>query len=38
VHHILFMYVHEKIDLPIPPELNFHFEMVKVRFLLKLWV
>lgn len=30
------MYVHEKMELPVPPELNLHFEMIKVR-LLKLW-
>ncbi len=36
VHHTLFMYVHERMQLPVPPELNLHFEMIKVR-LLKLW-
>jgi hypothetical protein len=36
MRHTLFMYVHERMELPVPPELNLHFEMMKVR-LLKLW-
>jgi hypothetical protein len=29
--HTLCMYVHEKLELPVPAELTLHFEMMKVR-------
>jgi hypothetical protein len=29
--HSVRMYVHDKLELPVPAELEHHFEMIKVR-------